>query len=295
MVKTLGNYNVNLRKVLTGYGFYVSVAFTILLLALSSIYSTGNYDSYSAIRVLMEYDRDFMLNDTRLCSYSVVRNSTGGWFSMFIPIISAFAFVPIICDEYDSGSVRFNIFRSSKLRYHISKFIIGSISGGLAVLAGFIVYTVFVYSVFPDISQYSPENQSFFEQNIKNSFPHIFEYGYIPLLLLKSLEIFIYGFVSSALAVLFTSFIRNKYLVMCIPFFVKYVVTQTCTKFNFDAMVKQNMGVIKLSNIINPDSVLNLYLYNDYRHIIIIYNIILWAVLFAVYIVISGKRVDCGE
>lgn len=295
MVKTLGNYNVNLRKVLTGYGFYVSVAFTILLLALSSIYSTDNYDNYSAIRVLMEYDRDFMLNDTRLCSYSVVRNSTGGWFSMFIPIISAFAFVPIICDEYDSGSVRFNIFRSSKLRYHISKFIIGSISGGLAVLAGFIVYTVFVYSVFPDISQYSPENQSFFEQSIKNSFPHIFEYGYIPLLLLKSLEIFIYGFVSSALAVLFTSFIRNKYLVMCIPFFVKYVVTQTCTKFNFDAMVKQNMGVIKLSNIINPDSVLNLYLYNDYRHIIIIYNIILWAVLFAVYIVISGKRVDCGE
>lgn len=295
MVKTLGNYNVNLRKVLTGYGFYVSVAFTILLLALSSIYSTDNYDNYSAIRVLMEYDRDFMLNDTRLCSYSVVRNSTGGWFSMFIPIISAFAFVPIICDEYDSGSVRFNIFRSSKLRYHISKFIIGSISGGLAVLAGFIVYTFFVYSVFPNISQYSPESQSFFEQSIKNSFPHIFEYGYIPLLLLKSLEIFIYGFVSSALAVLFTSFIRNKYLVMCIPFFVKYVVTQTCTKFNFDAMVKQNMGVIKLSNIINPDSVLNLYLYNDYRHIIIIYNIILWAVLFAVYIVISGKRVDCGE
>lgn len=295
MVKTLGNYNVNLRKVLTGYGFYVSVVFTILLLALSSIYSTGNYDSYSAIHVLMEYDRDFMLNDTRLCSYSVVRNSTGGWFSMFIPIISAFAFVPIICDEYDSGSVRFNIFRSSKLRYHISKFIIGSISGGLAVLAGFIVYTFFVYSVFPNISQYSPESQSFFEQSIKNSFPHIFEYGYIPLLLLKSLEIFIYGFVSSALAVLFTSFIRNKYLVMCIPFFVKYVVTQTCTKFNFDAMVKQNMGVIKLSNIINPDSVLNLYLYNDYRHIIIIYNIILWAVLFAVYIVISGKRVDCGE
>lgn len=42
MVKTLGNYNVNLRKVLTGYGFYVSVVFTILLLALSSIYSTCN-------------------------------------------------------------------------------------------------------------------------------------------------------------------------------------------------------------------------------------------------------------
>ena len=265
MMKALGNYNVNLRKVLTGYGFYVSVAFTILLLALSSIYSTDNYDNYSAIRVLMEYDRDFMLNNTHLCSYSVVRNSTGGWFSMFVPIISAFAFVPMICDEYDSGSVRFNIFRSSKLRYHISKFIIGSTSGGLAVLAGFIVYTVFVYSV------------------------------YIPLLLLKSLEIFIYGFVSSALAVLFTSFIRNKYLVMCIPFFVKYVVTQTCTKFNFDAMVKQNMRIIKLSNIINPDSVLNLYLYNDYRHIIIIYNIILWSVLFAVYIVISVKRVDCGE
>lgn len=68
---------------------------------------------------------------------------------------------------------------------------------------------------------------------------------------------FLYGAVCAAPAIMFTGFIRNKYLVLCIPFFIKYAVSQTCIKLQSQAVSDYNnvdTEMLKISSIFNPDA-----------------------------------------
>ena len=102
---------------------------------------------------------------------------------------------------------------------------------------------------------------------------------------------FLYGFISTAPAVMLTSFVRNKYLVMCIPFFFKYAITQTCIKLSSDT--EQSVNMQKITNIIAPDSVVNAFYYPE-KYAILIYNLFLVILAFTLYTVIYNRRFDSG-
>lgn len=298
IMKLLKNIFVNLKMVFSNYGFYLSAAFTVILCMCASIYydSTIN-ENYSIIRSLTEFNREFMLTDTSFCTYKVIERGSGSWLSMFIPIISAFAFVPIICDETESKMIRNSIFRSSKLTFHISKFVTACLSGGLSVLLGFAVFAVIVNFTFPSISQYSSELQEQMNTNLLYSYPWLTQHKYGLLILIKFLEIFIYGVLSAVPAVTLTSFIKNKYLVICIPFFFKYAITQTCVKLSSKAwndFENPNEKLVKAINIIAPDSIVNLFLYTEKKYILI-YNMLFIITAFIIYSIIQKRRLDCGE
>lgn len=53
--------------------------------------------------------------------------------------------------------MRFEIFRSSKLCYNLSKFITACLCGGFAVMLGFGLFTLADYALFPNINEYSAE------------------------------------------------------------------------------------------------------------------------------------------
>jgi hypothetical protein len=118
------NIKMDIYKILTSYGFYICIIFTVVLCFFTYIYEDStNGDKYSALMSITSFDKDFMLCDTRFCSFEVMRKGSGSWLSLFIPLISAFAFIPLVCDEYEAKSVRLEIFRSSKMCYNLSKFI----------------------------------------------------------------------------------------------------------------------------------------------------------------------------
>lgn len=297
-MKLLKNISVNLKMVFTNYGFYLCMVFTVILCMCASIYYDGmKNEMYSIIKSLKEFDREFMLNDTSFCSYQVIDRGSGSWLSMFVPIISAFAFVPMVCDEAESKMIRNSVFRSSKLTFHTSKFVTACLSGGLAVMLGFAVFAIIVSFTFPNIDQYSSELQEHMNMNLSYSFPKLAQHGYGAVISVKFLEMFIYGTVSAAPAIMLTSFIKNKYLVMCIPFFFKYAITQTCVKLNSKAwsnFENPNERLGKIVNIIAPDSVVSLFQYTE-KNYILIYNLLLITVAFIVYIIIQKRRLDCGE
>ena len=124
-------------KIVTGYGMYLCVLFTIILCFGTSIHiDMMNNDQYSVIRSLISFDREFMLSSYDFISINVALKGAGSWLSMFIPIISAFAYIPLVCDESESKSIRNAVFRSSKLKFYLSRFITAVLSGGFAVMIG---------------------------------------------------------------------------------------------------------------------------------------------------------------
>ena len=297
-MKILKNSMVNFRMIFTNYGFYICIVFTVVLCFCTGIYTDSrNNNTYSAIKSLMEFDREFMLNSTLFCSYSVASKGAGSWLTMFIPIISAFAFIPLVCDHCESKFIRLSVFRSSKFSYRTAEFLTACISGGLAVMLGYSLFTGLVYVLFPNIDEYSPDLQAMLSEELSYIYPEASKRGHAYLLGIKSLEIFLYGAVSAVPSVMLTCLMRNKYLVMCIPFFLKYAVTQTSIKLSARAFSDWQNPDIKLSefaSIISPDAILNSYSSPLMRQIIL-YNGALVSAAFLFYIIVYGRRSDCGE
>lgn len=295
----LRNIRSNFYKILSGYGFYVCIVFTALLCFSANIYEdAGSGNKYSSISSLVNFDREFMLRNTSFCSFNVMCKGSGSWLSMFIPIISAFSFVPIACDEHEAKSIRFEVFRSSKMCYSASRFVTACFSGGLAVMLGFGLFVLLEYTLFPNITEYSDSSRAVFEEMLCYKYPGFTEQGYIPIFAEKLGCMFMYGAVCVAPTIMITSVVHNKYLVLCIPFFAKYAVNQTCVKLQsqtFGDYENFDTSFSRIISIINPDALSYLSQYGEDKKYVLIYSGIIIALSIIIYLIMCSGRVDCGE
>ena len=284
-------------KIVTGYGMYLCVLFTIILCFGTSIHiDMMNNDQYSVIRSLISFDREFMLSSYDFISINVALKGAGSWLSMFIPIISAFAYIPLVCDESESKSIRYAVFRSSKLKFYLSRFITAVLSGGFAVMIGYMVFCGMVFILFPGIGEFPAETREFYIQYLSDVYPSTADFGIGSALLIKFVEIFVYGAIAAIPSILLTAVSKNKYVVLCIPFFIKYALTQTSIKLIAQAYSNgEGVGgkLTEISNMINLDYVLQIYEMKGYK-LIAVYIIVAISTL-ALYLFIQLRRFDSGE
>lgn len=284
-------------KIVTGYGMYLCVLFTIILCFGTSIHiDMMNNDQYSVIRSLITFDREFMLSSYDFISINVALKGAGSWLSMFIPIISAFAYIPLVCDESESKSIRYAVFRSSKLKFYLSRFITAVLSGGFAVMIGYMAFCGMVFILFPGIGEFPAETREFYIQYLSDVYPSTADFGIGSALVIKFAEIFVYGAIAAIPAILLTAVSKNKYVVLCIPFFIKYALTQTSIKLIAQAYSNgEGVGgkLTDISNVINLDYVLQIYEMKGYK-LIAVYIIVAISTL-ALYLFIQLRRFDSGE
>lgn len=297
-IKFINSFIVNLKAILHGYGFYLCILFTLFLCSCTGIYfDTVTNNEYSVIRVLVSFDKQFMIKNTDFCSINIVLKGAGSWLSMFIPIISAFAFIPFICDESESKFKRNVIVRSSKINYCTSKFFSSCFSGGFAIMFGYILFILFAFMLFPNITEYSSDIKDIYIDELTGYYPKFDEYGTVYVLAIKSVEMFIYGFLSAIPAMLLTCITKNKYIILCIPFFLKYATDQSYLKISSEYYNCYNQigeKIIKVINIIDSDSILSIFESSDYKWIVI-YNVFIIFVAFSLYLTIQYRRFDCSE
>lgn len=297
-MKFIRNMKVDCKKIFTGYGFYVSVFFTVALCLSSPIFADDlKNETYSVVDVLRRFDQRLMLEHAEMNRLIVSMKGNGGWLSLFIPIIAGFSFVPMLCDEYHAGAVRSAVFRSSIFCYHTDKFVISCISGGVAVMLGYGIYICIVYVMFPGTDLYSGELHSLICEEMSGMFPLPFALGEKGTIFLKLGEVFLYGLISVLPATFLSSLTRNKYLVLCIPFFIQYGITQICTKMRFAALGDAEQiqeWLVRLVNVVQPDSIADLAQYASDVKFIALYHLLWMLVLYAGYMLIVRRRVDYG-
>lgn len=273
---------ISYRKIITSHGFFICVIFMVVLLFYANIHTDYSTQSrYSVIRGLLYYSREELADEYEFCNTLVVQNARSGWFMLFAPILGAFCFVPIITTEREENALRFQIFRTSKLKYFISEFFAGAISAGTATALGYAVFSAIVSPLFPSVSEMSDLAKNMLEGTTFN----------FPKLLLGT---WCFGAFWSIPAMLLTSVLRNKYLIMCIPFFIKYGLTQTYQKIsqNIYAGELPDAKTLRILSAVNPDGIIWI---NEFtRASVIIAFTSLTAILFAIYMIISLKRSDCG-
>ena len=210
MIKSL---KCDFQKTLISAGFLAAILVTFLLCFTEDVYvDTSDMRKFSALEALFKFNRAFMESKSSFCSLSVFKSALSGYSAMFLPILASFPFVFSQSAERNSDNIRFSIFRAKRLKYYFSKFFCGVISGGICVLLGVALFGIFSFFAFPRLECYPDLPLEFYAPD-----------GIFAEIARKLLSAFIYGCVSTVPAFFLSSFCRNRYIILCVPFLTRFM------------------------------------------------------------------------
>lgn len=210
MIKSL---KCDFQKTLISAGFLAAILVTFLLCFTEDVYvDTSDMRKFSALEALFKFDRSLMESKSSFCSLLVFKSALSGYSAMFLPILASFPFVFSQSAERNSGNIRFSIFRAKRLKYYFSKFLCDVISGGICVLLGVALFGIFSFFAFPRLECYPDLPLEFYDPD-----------GIFTEIARKLLSAFIYGCVSTVPSFFLSSFCRNRYIILCVPFLTRFM------------------------------------------------------------------------
>ena len=183
-----------------------------------------------------------------------------------MPIIAALPFVTAFCNERNTGSIRLNIVRTGKLRYYIGKFVSAVISAGLAVTLGCAVFVAIVYPIFPTVDDCKELSRSFF---IEDNFSMATELWHF------FSGAFIYGAVSVLPAFFMSSFVKNHYIITCVPFMLAYiqkVALNIISQAHMTDTPTKGLSVFDKCSAFYPENITQWYSESSYVPLMLKYN-----------------------
>lgn len=286
------------KKLFRSPVFWLSVVGTAAICMFSELYHTSQGDTKTVIEMFLGYTKNAMLDDTQLCSYNVFITGFGGWLTLFVPVIVSISAVGIYIDERKSGIWRLTLHRTGRVKYSISGGLFILLSGGLALALGGALFAILTAIMFPPLSAYPAESAELFTEfafRQGTAMHGIFQSGGLPLCTAVQLaETFFYGMVCSAAAMLLSAFCENKYVIICIPFFLKYALDQFSTALFVkatDAPTGFNEWLYNFADIIEPDAANSLLTYpGNVLGKIVLLNVGFVIVFFILFCIIRIRR-----
>ncbi len=283
-MRTMKVIKFDSSRTMFNFAFIVAIFVTFLLCFTEDIYiDTSTMRVYSVWESMFQFNRTFMESNSSFCSLLVFEKTLSGYSAMFLPILASFPFVYSQSCERNSGNIRYTIFRTNKYLYYGSKFFCAVISGGLCIMLGVMLFGIFAFFVFP-----SPNESLSFDMAM-----------YIPdgigiAIMKKLFSAFIYGCANTLIAFFLTSFCRNRYIVLCIPFLIRFI---------------QDTAIRKITmNIYNSDILQKIYPFQSYAvsqipyleagkklYSTLTFMLIYMALMLIGYILIMECRTDKGE
>ncbi len=293
---------VNLRRTLGSSTFWYCVLASFAL-CFTAVVIRDPYNNDELMVLQVMFRREMISTDFNLNSWSVFCSSGGTWFSMFIPILSAFPFVPTIINNRITQSARFTISRIGKRNYQFGNICTTFLSGGLAVVLGYALFGVAVWRLFPSVDAYSKQEVEFFMESLTGEKPAWYANAFanrqyfLPIIAQLG-QMFLYSCCSSLLALVFSAFVKNPYVVLCMPFFLTYGWTQINTRLSLMAYadfenINQSLG--RLTSLTNPSALCHLMNYKIDLPWVLLIHLGFALLLCLVYYLVANRRVDCGE
>lgn len=201
----------DLLRTLKNSGFVFAVIITAVLCFSVQIYSdTSNGKVYSVFEAIFSLERSVMSERFEFAPPIIISKALSGYSAMVLPVTAALPFVMSFISERNSRNIRFTISRTGRIKYCISKFVSAVLGGGACTLLGIALFGAAVYILFP-CSQPA--------ETIMDILPD----GTVQTLVHKALSGFVYGAASVLPAFFLCSFCTNPYLILCVPFLLKFI------------------------------------------------------------------------
>ncbi len=293
---------VNLRCTVGSSTFWYCVLAVFALCFTAAVARDPRTDgSLMVIQVL--FHRSLIEQQEDLNAWSVFCSIGGTWFSMFAPILSAFPFVPTIINHRITQSARFTISRIGKRRYQIGNICSTFLSGGMAAMLGYALFGIAVWLLFPSLGDYPEQSVASCLEMLTYGKPAwyadtIMGQQYILPIAVQLGQMFLYSGCSSLLALVFAAFVRNPYVVLCMPFFLGYGWAQVNTRISAIAYAdfeNINTSLGRFASLTNPRALLSLIGYSSDMPLVLGIHLGFALLLCVMFYLIMNRRVDCGE
>lgn len=281
-MKTLNCILTELKKVILNPYFAVGIiAFALMC------FTSSAYTDYSNMKKISIFEMMTMLETEKAESYEfsaqyVCAHGFGAWIVQFLSIIVAFPFVKVLCDERRYREKRYIICRMGKLRYCLSKFISALFCGAVLCALGYLLFSVAVYMIFPNVNELSSEQAEMLAA-INISYPK------------KLLETIIMGAGAAVLPLLISIFTTNQYFCICIPFLLQYMQMTAANKLILDSISNCSEWQRALIMAVYPNSLQEIAYCTQTGVFSLIGYAFLAAAALTLFIITVRRCTDCGR
>lgn len=292
----------SLHRVIFSPQFIICVFAIFALCLTANIGNGGQSDKPMSVYQLILH-RYETINNINFCSYAVFSSFGTSWSALFFPIIAAFPYITVQTGNVSDNCTRFTIHRVGKQYYHLGNVCCAIISGGCVSICGYILFGIVVWLLFPSIYSYSPELLTQFLSLRLMGYPNLLveaaKQGNIYILVIIDLVIaFFMNGICVLPAVTLSAFVRNRYIILCTPFFLSYSWTQInsrLTAFAYSDRNKINESLAHAMTLTHPQAIRYILFSNSDALFILIVHFG-WALLLSFcYFIVINRRLDSGE
>lgn len=240
-----------IKKALYFPFFIMSCLGVVLVCCLSEGYTSASGKTYTIMELLLFLPKDAMLSDIYLNRYDIWIRGIGTWTQLLLPFLLSIGYLFTISHEKQAGFHRLLLIRESNFKYGVSKIIAAILSGGIILLAGYVLFGIFIYIKFPSIYEYSADKINFYME-MCHDFQEIF------FCLRRCAGVFLYGMCINVFAYLVSVFFTDKYVLVCLPLMLKYIWGQAVMKIEVDAINNGRDNILNLCSGFRIENILNI-------------------------------------
>lgn len=270
-MKMLHYFSNEMKQIVCGVPFWIC-CLLVMILETTAGFCIVDGNELSVIEVILQYSVKERESNMSFNSFSAFRSGMGSWLLLFAPVITALPFVVLFRDEASSGYRKFRIISmKDKKCFSIIKYVSCFFSGALTMLVGTLLFAVVTEICFPSIKSFGSE----YMEMVLSSY-HV---DTVLLVLIKYLvSCFFYGGFWALMSFVLLGKIQNKYLIVGIPFMIKYMWREIYFKSG-------NKGV-------GPDSLMEL-IYGEQSTVWIVFTYaVLGIISFILFYVSTVKKED---
>lgn len=290
----------DILKVLGSSTFWLAVLATALILITGTIGTYENNEKFNIIELVTSHSRSEISSTIECDVISTIYNGSSSYIWMFMPVLAGMPLIPLLCAERKNRAMRYELFRVSKFKFAVGKLFSAMISGGMVLSIAYLVFSLVIFIGLPQKGNLQDivDNSLLIEISYAGYWKVVEKLGLPFFLITKFMMVFLYGALSSLVAYVLSSFVTNKYIVLCAPFIVNYMVTMAVDKYGSTPMSYEHPNnpfnlIIGSLTTTSGLRLCDLPLKNA------IYFICVWTVLIAlsmgIYVFIVNRRCDCGQ
>lgn len=252
---------IELNKAIVSWAFVGNVIAVVGVLLCIPVYQEDGTNVNSLYILFLGHTKE-LFNDPNLEPSSILSGVMSGYFSMFVPMLVSVSIMPILSSA-DDGTSRYFLVRDRIRNIVTGRFIAAVLTGAVVLSMGYALFSLLVIANAPHLA-----GELFHDMVVYNS------------------GIFLYGMVSAMWTCLVSVFVRNKYLMVGIPYIFMWFV---------ERQISRLQEATAWAKIIGSGYILNVY--EDYSNgikIVGIYFVISIIVVIIMY-EFRRRRVDCGK
>ena len=217
---------------------------------LSEAYMDADAHQETVLSLLAGYNTELFVSDVSLNRIEIWRLGFGTWSYILLPLLLTGAYVHALSEERLHGGTQFYLIREGRTSYCISRTISAMVSGGVILLAGYLLYGLIVVIAFPGLSAYPAESAAFYLEQMGIS-------AIVPYILFRCLWVFIYGMMISIFGYLVAVLFTEKYILLCFPMMLSYAYSSFYARIESRLLEQERWDLQEKFQIFNMSNMIN--------------------------------------